>query len=312
YFPFSGTVRKPIYFFFIKYFNWLWQKGKFPIKKREEAQLRLEKLLVLSWKKRTESLLGNNVLGNRQRKINPFKGNDGNWIVQTCFRIYGTSVNKVVTDESFIQKYLKDNQGEEQLLHEFLTKNGVLDNINEAFLQSTLAKLSQKKFSLFNGYHQLSDRYKRLFKRYLEDAVWNTNPEYYNDIYQFFNPTVKLEERLYKRTIENERKYPFKSLNKWFAAFILAVDKDINNENSETQWKKADELFLKIPDQYRKELAQRPDVRCWLDKVGNKYIPKHANQFDEQGWDALLRRANSSNFYDFKHNAFISLLKESY
>jgi hypothetical protein len=54
--------------------------------KKEKARLRLEKLLVLSWKRKADSLLEKNVLGNRQRKINPFKGNDGNWIVQTCFK----------------------------------------------------------------------------------------------------------------------------------------------------------------------------------------------------------------------------------
>jgi len=312
YLPFSGTVRKPIYFFFVHYINWLSQHGKLPVKKKEEAQLRLEKLLVLSWKKKSESLLGKNVLGNRQRRTNPFKGNDGNWIVQTCFKIYSASVNKVITDTKFIDRYVRDNPGEENILIDFLDRTGILDTANEAFLENTLAKLTKNKYSLFNGQHELNDRYKRLFKQYLVDAIWKTNGDYYNDICLFFNPTSKLEEKVYKRTIENERKYPFKALNNWFAAFTLAVDKDINNESSQAQWKKADELYLKISDQYRKEISHRPEVRCWFDKIGNSYIAKTGREFGEEGWDALIRRANSSNFYDFKHNAFISLLKEIY
>jgi hypothetical protein len=312
YLPFSGTVRKPVYFFFVQYINWLWQQGKLPVKKKEEAQLRLEKLLVLSWKKRSDSLSGKNVLGNRQRRVNPFKGNDGNWIVQTCFKIYGASVGKVIDNSGFIDKYIRQNPEEENILTDFLTRTGILENTNEAVLENTLFKLAQKKNSLFNGQHELNDTYKRLFRKYLENAIWETNHDYYNDVYSFFDSTTKLEEKIYKRIIDNEKKYPFKALNNWFSAFTLAVDKDVNNENSVAQWKKADELYFKIPDQYRKEISQRPESRCWFDRIGNRYIPKTGREFGEAGWDALIRRANSSNFYDFKHNAFISLLKEIY
>lgn len=312
YLPFSGTVRKPIYFFFVHYINWLWQQGKLSVKKKEEVQLRLEKLLVLSWKKKSENLSGKYVLGNRQRRVNPFKGNDGNWIVQTCFKIYGASVSKVINNTEFIDRYIRQNPEEEKILNEFLTSTGVLEKTNEALLEDTLLKLAQKKNSLFNGEHELNATYKKLFRKYLENAIWNTNQEYYNDVCSFFNPTLKLEEKIYKRTIENEKNYPFKALNKWFSSFTLAVDKDINNENSQTQWKNADELYYTIPVQFRKEVSQRPEARCWFDRIGNKYIPKTGKEFGEEGWDALIRRANSSNFYDFKHNAFISLLKESY
>lgn len=312
YLPFSGTVRKPIYFFFVHYVNWLWQHGKLPVKKKEEAQLRLEKLLVLSWKRKSDSLSGKNVLGNRQRRVNPFKGNDGNWIVQTCFKIYGASVSKVIDHNEFTERYIRQNPEEEKILNDFLSRTGLLEKTNEAFLETILFKLAQKKHSLFNGNHELNDNYKKLFRKYLENAIWNTNNDFYNDICNFFNPTPKLDERIYKRTVENEKKYPFKALNNWFSAFTLAVDKDVNNENSAAQWKKADEVYFKIPDQYRKEISQRPEVRCWFDRIGNKYIPKTGREFGEEGWDALLRRANSPNFYDFKHNAFISLLKETY
>jgi hypothetical protein len=312
YLPFSGTVRKPIYFFFVHYINWLWQQGKLPVKKKEEAQLRMEKLLVLSWKKKSESLSGKYVLGNRQRKVNPFKGNDGNWIVQTCFKIYGASVTKVINNTEFFDKYIRQNPEEEKILKDFLTRTGILESTNEAFLETTLFKLAQKKNSLFNGQHELNDSYKKLFRKYLENAIWNTNQDYHNDVCSFFNPTWKLKERIYKRVIENEKKYPFKALNNWFSAFTLAVDKDVNNESSQAQWKKADELYFKIPDQYRNEISQRPEARCWFDRIGNRYIPKTGREFGEAGWDALSRRANSSNFYDFKHNAFVSLLKEIY
>lgn len=283
-----------------------------PVKKKEEALLRLEKLLVLSWKKKAQSLSGKNVLGNRQRRVNPFKGNDGNWIVQTCFKIYGASVSKVINNTEFIDRYMRKNPDEETILNDFLKRTGVLEKNNEAFLESTLLKLAQRKNSLYYGNPELNDNYKKLFRKYLENAIWSTNQEYYKDICSYFNPTANLEEKIYKRVLENENKYPFKALNNWFSAFTLAVDKDINKENSDVQWKKADELYFKIPDNYRKDISQIPEARCWFDRIGNRYIPKTGKEFGEEGWDALLRRANSSNFYDFKHNAFISLLKESY
>lgn len=312
YLPFSGTVRKPIYFFFITYVNWLWDNGKLNMKKRDEARLRLEKLLVLSWKKNSDKLTGKNVLGNRQRKINPFRGNDGNWIVQTCFKIYGASVSKIVTDNKFIQRYLQDNPGEEKILIDFLNKSGLLDKHNETFLNITLQKLAKRKYSLFSGNHELPDRYKRIFKKDLQNAIWNTNQEYYNEISIFFNQTNNLLERIYKKTIENERKYPFKAFNRWFAAFIIAVDKDINNENSKSDWVKADEAFSKIPTQFKKGLQPRPEPRCWFERNGNKYVSKQGKEFGEDGWNALLRRAKTDNFYDFRHFALTSLLKEIY
>jgi len=312
YLPFSGTVRKPIYFFFIDYVNWLWQNGKLGKIKKEEARLRLEKLLVLSWKRNSDNLSGRNVLGNSKRKINPFRGNDGNWIVQTCFKIYSASVTKVITDTKFIDRYIQDNPTEEKIINDFLFKSGLLDSRNERLLETTLNKLSLKKFSLFSGDHQLTVRYKKIFGKYLQNAIWNTNEDYYNDISLFFNATNNLQERLYKKTIKKENKYPFNSLNNWFAAFILAVDKDINKENSKEAWAKADELYSKISDKYRKEISQRPEARCWFDRNGNKYVVKRGKEFSENGWNALLRRAQGENFYEFKHFAFISLLKDTY
>jgi len=310
YLPFSGTVRKPIYFFFIAYVNWLWENGKLNSKKKEETRLRFEKLLVISWKKNSEKLSGKNVLGNSKQKINPFKGNDGNWIIQTCFKIYGASVSKIITDNKFIERYIQDNPGEERILNDFLSKEGLLDKRNETFLESTLQKLAKRKYSLFSGSHQLTNRYKKLLCKYLQTAIRNTNKDYYNDISSFFNFTNKLKEIVYKKIIENEKKYPFKAFNNWFSAFILAVDKDINNENSVKEWNRADYLFSKIKD--KQDLKQRPEPRCWLEKNGNKYVAKQGKDFDEAGWNALLRRAEGDTFYDFKHFALTSLLQEIY
>jgi len=312
YLPFSGTVRKPIYFFFIAYVNWLWDNGKLNAKKKEETRLRLEKLLVISWKKKTDNLSGKNVLGNSKRKINPFRGNDGNWIIQTCFKIYGASVSKVITDNKFIERYVQDNPDEAKILNDFLSKQGLLDSRNETFLENTLQKLAKRKYSLFSGNHQLTDRYKKIFKNYLVNAVWNTNNDYYNDINLFFNPTTNLVTRLYKKTIENEKKYPFKGFNNWFAAFILAVGKDINKENSTNDWQKANHLFSLIPDKDKRDLTQRPEARCWFERNGNNYVAKHGKDFGEDGWNALLRRAEGENFYDFKHFALTSLLQDIY
>lgn len=312
YLPFTSTVRKPIYFFFIAYVNWFLEKGKVNPRKKEEIRLRLEKLLFLSWKNSSESLTGKNVLGNRQRKINPFKGNDGNWIIQTCFAIYGASVNKVITDKKFIERYTQDNPDEIKILNEFLSKEGLLNTANEIYLRNILQKLAKRKYSLFSGNHQLTYRYKKIFKNYLINSIWNTNKDYYNDIQLFFNPTNNLVTRIYKKTVENEKKYPFKAFNNWFAAFILAVDKDIKNETDEKCWQRADELFSKIPDTYKRELKQRPEARCWFERNGNKYVAKRGKDFGENGWNALLRRAEGENFYDFKHLAFSSLLQDIY
>ena len=312
YIPFSGTVRKPIYFFFIAYVNWLLENGKLNSKKSEETRLRLEKLLVMSWKRKSQNLIGKAILGNRQKKINPFKGNDGNWIIQTCFKIYGASVSKVITDSKFIERYIQDNPGEDKILNDFLSKAGILDNRNETFLENILQKLEKRKYSLFSGNYQLTDRYKNLFRRYLQTAIWNTNEDYFNDIHNFFNYTNNLEERIYKKTVENEKKYPFKAFNNWFATFILAVNKDINKENSTNDWQKADDLFSKISDKYKRNLKQRPDPRCWFERNGNTYIAKRGKDFAEDGWNALLRRAESENFYDFKHIALASVLQGSY
>lgn len=322
YLPFVGAVRKPIYFFFIAYVNWLWENGKLNSKKKEETRLRLEKLLFLSWKYNSENLTGKNVLGNRQKKINPFRGNDGNWIIQTCFKIYGASVNKVITDSEFIEKYVLDNPDEVKILNEFLSKEGLLDSRNEAFLRIILQKLAKKKknHSLFSGNHQLTTKYKNLFKRYLKTSIRNTNEDYYYDIRSFFNYTNKLEERIYKRTIENEKKYHFKAFNNWFAAFILAVDKNINEEDSKNDWIKADLLYKKIRWQEMpagiRQISDRPisDKRTWFDRQGKKYIKieEGKNKFNQEGWDAILRRAQNENFYDFKHFALTALLQDIY
>ena len=312
YLPFSGTVRKPIYFFFVAYVNWLWDNGKLNAKKKEETRLRLEKLLVMSWKKNSEILTGKNILGNRQKKINPFRGNDGNWIIQTCFKIYGASVSKIITDSKFIDRYLLDNAGEEKILNDFLSKQGLLDKRNELFFNNILQKLSKSKYGLFSGNHELPKRYKKFFRNYLINAVLNTNKDYYNDISSFFVKTNNLVNRLYKKTIENEKRYPFKAFNRWFAAFILAVEKDINNENSKIDWAKADDLFSQIPDKYKRGLKNRPEPRCWFERNGSKYVAKQGKDFGEDGWNALLRRAEEENFYDFKHFALTSLLQDIY
>jgi hypothetical protein len=220
----------------------------------------------------------------------------------------------LITDSKFIERYVQDNPDEVKILNEFLSKDGLLDNRNENILKITLQKLAKKKknHSLFSGNHQLTGIYKNLFKRYLQRSIQNTNEDYYDDIRSFFDYTNKLEERIYKRTIEN-KKYDFKALNNWFAAFILAVDKDINNENSKSDWQKADDLFSsKIPDKYKRDLKQRPEARCWFERNGNKYVAKQGKDFDEDGWNALLRRTQRDNFYDFKHDALISLLKAVY
>jgi len=53
--------------------------------------------LVYNWKGNSDALKGGNILvDNSRTKINPFKGDDRRWIIQTCFKIYGGSVGKVI------------------------------------------------------------------------------------------------------------------------------------------------------------------------------------------------------------------------
>jgi hypothetical protein len=310
YLPFAVATKKPIYFFFVSYVNWLLENGKLNSKKKEETKLRLEKLLFLSWKQKHKDLNGTNVLGVSQKKVNPFRGNDGNWIIQTCFRIYGASVNKII-DQKFIDKYVADNPEEREILNEFLNKEGPLDRRNEIFLQSILKKLAKRKYSLFFD-PQLTTKYKNIFKNYLREEIKARNLNYFNDIHSLFSPTNNLRERLFKKTIENEKKYPFKAFNDWCAAFILAVDSDIGGKNSKMNWQKADELFSKIPDVNKRGLSQRPEPRCWFERTGTKYTARQGNDFDQDGWNAVIKKAGKKNFYDFKHAALASLLKDLY
>ncbi len=319
YLPFSGTVRKPIYFLFVNYVNEFLKTKDWNARKKKEAKLRLEKLLVYSWKNNIrnsrQELRKANIIGNSKEKINPFKGNDGNWVVQTCFDIYGNSVKKVITDNKFIERYRRENQGEETVLSDFLNKEGVFDKKNEIFLEDTLQRLA-KKSSLFSGNLQPTSSYKNIFRGYLRDAIKNTNKDYYNDINFFFNPKNKFIDKLYKRTIEDEKKYRFKELNNWFSAFILAVDKDINNENHKSDWQKTNSFYKQIKWDIMPvgKLSDRPisDKLTWFEKQGNKYIKieEGKNKFNQEGWDALIRRANRENFYDFKHFALTSLLQD--
>lgn len=319
YLPFSGTVRKPIYFFFVPYVNWLLKNNKLRYKKKEEVRLRLEKLLVCSWKNKEENLKKKNIIGTNQKQINPFKGNDGKWVVQTCFKIYEASVNKIITDTIFIDKYKQDNREEDKLLDDFLAKEGVLDKRNEIILMATLKKFGQRnhRHSIFNGNHQLTPKYKNIFKKYLRNAIWNTNQNYYYDIEKFFMSTKNLGDKIYRRILNNDRNYPFRALNKWFSAFVIAVDKDINNAHSKKDWDNADKRFNELEKHGIGSLKQRPEPKSWIDWNGNRYVKKEGKDFDEDGWNALVRRATRATqqdqyFYDFRHTALISLLKELY
>lgn len=308
YLPFSGTVRKPIYFFFVAYVNWFLQKENIAPKKKEETRLRLEKLFVYNLKKKNRKKELSGIIGISKEIINPFKGNDGNWIIQTCFKIYGASANKIITDrEKFIKRYVRDNPGEEKILTDFLSKEGALDRKNQQYLENLLNKFS--KNSLFSGNIRLT-KYNHLFNTYLKTAIKNLNPEYYNDISRFFYSTKNLKEQLYRNTIEKEKKYYFKELNDWFSAFILAADTEIKNKNSERAWQKAKNLFSKIPEKEKRDLTQRPETHCWIERNGIKYV--EGKDFDENGWNALLRRAEGVNFYDFKHLALATLLQDTY
>lgn len=120
YIPFSGTIRKPLYLLFVAYVNWLiTNKHLKSGTSNEDVRLRLEKLLV---KCLTLSNTSHRfIIGSTFRNINPFKGNDGNWVIQNCYKIYDESARVLVPDE-LIKDYHNKHIEQVKLLNDFLKR----------------------------------------------------------------------------------------------------------------------------------------------------------------------------------------------
>jgi hypothetical protein len=323
YLPFSGTVRKPIYLLFVQYFNWLWEERKIPVKKKREAQIRFEKLLVCAWRKKEKgrkNLRGASVLGNSKYQINPFTAKD--WITQTCFDIYGGSVKAIITKENFVKKFENTNKREAEILNDFWAiENPILNKRNERRLNDILTSLGKIKKSLFNGDHRLILDYKKLFKDKLKSAIGKNvkDDTYFRRIEPYLDNPSKLKnsERFKKEILEND-KFLFKSLNNWFKTFIKAVDKEISKGDAKNEWDEANKLYERIKwnemPKGIKPLNKQPlsEKVSWVNKENGHYkkITKGNNKFDEDGWNALVRRTGRKHFFDFRHTALISLLRE--
>lgn len=316
YIPFSGSIRKPLYLLFVRYVNWLIDQGfiSAPIK-NEEIRLRLEKLFV-------RSLIQSNtshrfIIGSTFRAINPFKGNDGNWVIQNCYKIYDESARILISSESgIVEDYHKKHIEQVKLLNDFLKRTGTLE-ANKRYLESLLRQLKRKKTSLFSGNLLLSKGFRKSMFHELKSIIKKQDHGFGNDkaiMAKLFDHPSRATGILHK-LLQNE-KYPFRHLNVWFSCFIRAVDADINGSESGKLWSNADKFYDIVPD--KNGTDRRPQeggnkftkVKCWFAKAGDKYIV--SDNFNESGWEALVRRANRDDHevYSFRTDAFGNLLKE--
>jgi len=138
--PFSGSVSKPSYFLFVSYVNHLMSRGENKInwvdeKDRNEKKIRLEKLLVYSWKKaaKDSSLRGASIIGNSFNisAIDPFSSKG--WVKQNCFRIYTEGENKFKLEKT-LHLYLNHRDKEIALLNDFLSKSYTQNKNKEDYL----------------------------------------------------------------------------------------------------------------------------------------------------------------------------------
>jgi hypothetical protein len=316
YIPFSGTVRKPIYFLFVAYVNWLLQQESTEYKskkEKEDLRLRLEKILVLSWKRSNTSLRGRNVIGNSVREINPFRGRDSNWVVQDCFKIYGPST-AIFALSSLIDLYNKKNQRESRLIRNFLEERGPLNQHRERILKHFIDKLKNGKNSLFRGEDVLPKTYSKNFlatlRAIIKGGKFGSDHELMHKLFHSPSRAGSILRGVFKNPM-----YPFGLLNSWFRTFILAVNAELNGHNSRGLWEETDRYFDRIR---KKQIGlghyslkdRRPLPRCWFKKGIGSY--QKADTFDESAWLAVVRRAEAENrFYSsFRTDALASLLKE--
>lgn len=307
---FSGSIRKPIYLLFVAYVNELIKRGEFKTKLRNnDIRLRLEKLLVYAWKRRG-NLRNKSIIGSSIIDSNPFEGNDGNWVKQNCFRIYESSSKKFelnVLLDFYIKR--KMQKAEITLLNEFLCKSGRLKN-NENYLHYLINKFDSK--SLFSGNSTLHVSLKKRFEKSLSKIIFEGDFKKDSNFQkQLFINADKAEKEINK--VLKSDKYPFAAYNNWVSTYINAVDTEIEGKNSNLLWNKTDLLFSKLDTRnyYSSLQLRRIKPKCWFKYENNKY--SIADAFDQDGWDAMVRRANkkNGNFYDFKLTALKSLITET-
>jgi hypothetical protein len=310
YIPFSGIVRKPIYLFFVRYINYLLENGniEIPVKKEKNStRARLEKLYLECLRRRNPNgLRGRSIIGNSKRGVNPFEGNDGNWVIQNAFLIYGSSA-KTLVPVDIIEKYIERYPEEIEILNRFLRHTGSLER-NRHELNQIIDQLADRDVNLFAGNLLLAKRWRKELRGSLRDTLEHSNLDQ-AEVGKLFDTPAKATKRLLKVLISE--KYPFISINRWFACFVAATDSDIQDKHIAKLWKKSDDAYKELKEKVG--IKQHPDPRCWFEK--ENYLPYKKNtDFKDSRWSALVRRANrfqnTKIFYDFRVNALGSLIEE--
>jgi len=317
YLPFTATVRKPAYFIFIAYVNWLFNNKKIPyksLKEKTEIGIKLEKLLVYCWKSgRTKSeLKGKGIIGNRYdtNDIDPFTISD--WVKNNCFKLY--SENNFKAQKTF-NKYLV-NVGEKQipLLLDFIKAKYIRDIEKREYLQKLIKALKKNKKSLFSN-HLLANNFKKSFKNELKEAIREKNkPEHFKNLTHFFESNIFNENLFWKKTLDNKN-LPFVSMNNWFGEFVTAVDADINNKPNRKLWDKADRAYrtYQLTDK-QCALDERPKKNIWFDYRDSRYCKKEGGYKFADQWESYKSRRGEEEkeryFFTFRHAALRSLLKE--
>jgi hypothetical protein len=328
YLPFSGSVSKPSYFLFVAYVNYLFKAGHIKyknLKEKNEFKIRLEKLLVYSWKKNSakESLRGSNIIGNSYdiNDIDPFSAKG--WVKQNCFKIY--------TDNNFVpitlDRYLK-KIGEKQipLLKDFLATQYKQPKAKKDYLNEIIRKLKNKNSLFYN--HRLETSLKQIFKKELRKKInyilKNNESEYLKDIDIIWNKKRIDDDAFFVRFLENKN-LPFYPLNKWFGNFADAVDADIYDKSDRKKlWDIADASFESINEKFRSiekaniNLEKRQKPIKWIKFKNGKYCLEPANDSEKKRikklWTAYVKRQGEVKgdryFFNYRHAAFLRILRE--
>ena len=321
--PFATTARKPAYYFFIDYTNWLLEEKLVEVKKPVEYRLRMEKLLVRSWMygMDRDALRARSIIGVSTRRINPFKGNDGNWVVNTCFRLYGNSVTQIM---QYVPEFsLQKQEREIGLLREFLAIEGPLDKRNEAKLLKLLDQLKQLKSRCFRsgGELILSDR--RLFLSALKSSIRDKNSDsetgkvFWSLIRPYFDKGRHLNRERLQATVLGNQQLPFYWANQYMAALVRAVDSDLDGKPSRAKWdafeRSRKELKARFPMEERKLSGKITHPSCWIvyDSATGRY--RKGADFDENKWNGHVNNAGNSEsrYHAFRTGTLAQLIIES-
>lgn len=332
YLPFSGSVSKPAYFLFVSYVNHflnldknktLWKNEK----QKREIQIRLEKLLVYSWKQEStkKELKGSSILGNSFNLDDIDVFSSKGWVIQNAFKIY--------TDKNFcpktLNRYLKYvEERQNAILIRFLNVEYKSQNFDKRkFLIKLLADLQANNNSIFKN-HKLSLPLQNEFKKELSEKIKSKRKtEYLQFVQPFFEYKTFNEDNFWGKLLANP-KLPFLFLNDWFGKFVTAVDADINQKGNKLQlWIEADKSFDKIPKQFHSlsktdiVLQKRVKKSKWFqyNEKESRYTyydkrSKSEKRRVENLWESYKKRqgeeVGTRYFFNYRHYALLRLLKE--